>query len=175
MNREPTSAGKTQSTARETIEVADLTRPAHAEALLRLLNDYARDPMGGGAPLNDFVLENLIAELGKRPNIRVVLAFVEDAPAGLALCIEGFSTFACKPLLNIHDLVVLPPYRGRGLSKRLLTKVEEIARELGCCKLTLEVLSGNTVAQAAYRSFGFENYALTPETGTALFWQKSLD
>ncbi|ANJ67336.1 GNAT family acetyltransferase [Halothiobacillus diazotrophicus] len=158
----------------ETIIRADLARPEHAEAVLALLDAYARDPMGGGAPLSDFVRQNLIAELRTRPAIRLLLAFVDDAPAGLALCIEGFSSFACKPLLNIHDLVVLPPYRGRGLSKRLLTKVEEIARELGCCKLTLEVLSGNTVAQAAYRACGFTGYELRPETGKALFWEKPL-
>lgn len=159
----------------EQILIADLTNPTHAEALLRLLDEYAQDPMGGGAPLSDHVQQNLIAELATRPNIRAVLAFVDDDPAGLAVCIEGFSTFACKPLLNIHDIVVGQKYRGQGLSKRLLAKVEEIARELGCCKLTLEVLTENAIAQAAYRRFGFEGYALTPETGTALFWQKKLD
>lgn len=159
----------------EQILIADLTTPAHADAVVRLLNEYAQDPMGGGEELTTFVKRNLVSELKKRPNIRVVLAFVDEHPAGLALSIEGFSTFACKPLLNIHDIVVLPEYRGRGLSKRLLAKVEEIARELGCCKLTLEVLEGNPVAQAAYRTYGFTGYELNPDTGKALFWQKNLD
>ena len=76
--------------------------------------------------------------------------------------------------MNVHDLVVAPEYRGRGISKKLLAKAEEIARELGCCKLTLEVLEGNKVAQAAYRAYGFDGYELNPETGKALFWQKSI-
>lgn len=99
---------------------------------------------------------------------------MDENPAGLALCIEGFSSFDCKPLLNIHDLVVAPAYRGRGLSKRLLGKVEETATELGCSKLTLEVLEGNRVAQSAYRAFGFDGYELRPETGKAMFWQKKI-
>ena len=41
-------------------------------------------------------------------------------------------------------------------------------------KLTLEVLEGNSVAQSAYRAFGFEGYELDPQMGKALFWQKKL-
>ena len=37
-----------------------------------------------------------------------------DKPVGLATTFEGFSTFAAKPLINIHDIAVLPDYRGRG-------------------------------------------------------------
>lgn len=158
----------------EHILTADLSLQEHAEATVWLLNEYAKDDMGGGTELTEFTRQNLIAELKKRPNIHVILAFVDENPAGLALCIEGFSSFDCKPLLNIHDLVVAPAYRGRGLSKRLLGKVEETATELGCSKLTLEVLEGNRVAQSAYRAFGFDGYELRPETGKAMFWQKKI-
>ena len=54
-------------------------------------------------------------------------------------------------------------------------KVEEIAISKGCCKLTLEVLSGNAVAKASYEKFGFSGYELDPKVGNALFWQKSLN
>jgi ribosomal protein S18 acetylase RimI-like enzyme len=158
----------------EHILSADLSLQEHADATVWLLNEYAKDDMGGGTELTEFTRQNLIAELKKRPNIHVILAFVDENPAGLALCIEGFSSFDCKPLLNIHDLVVAPAYRGRGLSKRLLGKVEETATELGCSKLTLEVLEGNRVAQSAYRAFGFDGYELRPETGKAMFWQKKI-
>lgn len=160
----------------ETI-IADLSLPPHAAAIIYLLNEYAKDNMGGGTELSAFVKDNLIAELRKRQGVHVVhvvLAFVEGSPAGLAICFEGFSTFACKPLLNIHDIVVAKEYRGRGISKRLLAKAEEIAISLGCCKLTLEVLEGNTVAQAAYKTSGFAGYELDPRMGKAMFWQKKL-
>lgn len=154
---------------------ADLSLPAHAEATLQLMDAYALDPMGGGQGLSNYVKANLLAELAKRKSAHVILAFVDAKPAGLIICLEGFSTFACKPLLNIHDAIVTLPYRGRGLSKLLLQKAEAIALDLGCCKLTLEVLEGNHIAQAAYKSFGFSGYELNPQMGKALFWEKKLE
>jgi GNAT superfamily N-acetyltransferase len=158
----------------ENILIADLSIPKHAGAVVYLLNEYAKDDMGGGTELPDIVKKNLVTELKKRHGIIVVLAFVDENPAGLAICIEGFSSFACKPLLNVHDMIVAPEYRGRGISKRLLARAEEMAINLGCCKLTLEVLEGNKIAQAAYMAYGFEGYELNPKMGKALFWQKKL-
>lgn len=154
---------------------ADLSLPAHAEATIQLMDAYALDPMGGSQGLSNYVKANLLTELAKRKSAHVILAFVDAKPAGLIICLEGFSTFACKPLLNIHDAIVTLPYRGRGLSKLLLQKAEAIALDLGCCKLTLEVLEGNHIAQAAYKSFGFSGYELNPQMGKALFWEKKLE
>jgi ribosomal protein S18 acetylase RimI-like enzyme len=154
---------------------ANLSLPAHAEAIVQLMDAYAIDPMGGGRSLSDYAKANLPAELAKRKSAHVILSFVDTKPAGLIVCLEGFSTFACKPLLNIHDLIVAVPYRGRGLSKMLLQKAEDLAIELGCCKLTLEVLEGNHVARSAYKSFGFSGYELNPQMGKALFWEKKLE
>lgn len=156
-----------------TIE-ADFHNPAHAAAILDLLDTYSRDPMGAGTPLPPRVYEGLIPALQQRPHALAVLVMDDDKPAALALCFEGFSSFECAPLINIHDLVVAPAYRGHGLSLRLLEGVEAAARARGCCKLTLEVLEGNTTAQAAYRRFGFAGYELDPKLGRAMFWQKKL-
>lgn len=156
------------------IQLADFSNPFHASAVVYLLNEYAKDPMGGGEELSAFVKANLVNEMAKRSGVYAILAFVNGQPAGLANCIEGFSTFACKPLLNIHDMVVLAEYRGQGISSQLLKKAEEIANGLGCCKLTLEVLEGNKLAQVAYIANGFAGYQLDPEMGRAMFWQKKL-
>jgi ribosomal protein S18 acetylase RimI-like enzyme len=153
---------------------ADFSDPRHARAVVDLLNSYACDPMGGGEPLAASVQENLVAELQRRSAVRAILAFAGEEPAGLALCMEGFSTFACKPLLNVHDFVVIGKYRGRGVAKALMARVEQLARRLGCCKITLEVLEGNIVAQALYRSCGFAGYKLDPNLGNAMFWQRWL-
>ena len=89
-------------------------------------------------------------------------------------CVWGFSTFAASPLVNIHDLIVSPEARGEGVGKALFAAVEEIARDKGACKVTLEVLSGNEPAKALYASLGYGDYTLDPEQGTALFWQKKM-
>jgi len=153
---------------------ADFSNARHASAIVELLNGYATDPMGGGQQLTDFVKNNLIAAISKRNDIHVVLAFVDDEPAGVAICIEGFSTFACQPLLNIHDLAVAEKFRGQGISKKLIGQVEQVALGLGCCKMTLEVLEGNHLAQGLYKSSGFAGYELDPKMGKALLWQKKL-
>jgi ribosomal protein S18 acetylase RimI-like enzyme len=67
----------------------------------------------------------------------------------------GFSTFAARLLINIHDLAVIPEYRGRGIGRLLLEAVEAKGHELGCCKLTLEVREDNQRAQRLYDKFGF--------------------
>ncbi len=149
--------------------------PGHARDLAALLHAYALDPMGGGRGLSDEVRAGLVPALGRRPDAFSVLCYIDGIPAGLVNCFEGFSTFKCKPLVNVHDVVVIERYRGLGVSQRMMARVEEIARERGCCKLTLEVLEGNEAARRAYLRFGFNGYQLDPENGSALFWEKPLD
>ncbi len=160
----------------QTIEIlqADYTNPQHAQDLVYLLNAYAMDPMGGGVALAEQVQHSLVAELAKRSFAITLLAYVNGVPAGLLNAFEGFSTFSAKPLLNIHDIVVVQEFRGLQLSQKLLAALETIAHERGCCKLTLEVLQGNETAKRAYQKFGFAGYALDPAVGQALFWQKKL-
>lgn len=157
--------------------LADYANPAHAHAVVALLDAYARDPMGGGAPLSEFAKTHLVSSLAARPQVFSVLAFMgtDDAtPVGLANCMEGFSTFACRPLVNVHDLAVLPVYRGQRIGECILDLVEVIARQRGACKITLEVLQGNTKAMQLYTRVGFANYQLDPAMGQAQFLQKWL-
>lgn len=153
---------------------ADYANLAHAAALVMLLDAYARDPAGGGEPLSEFAKANLVQALGSRPQAYSVLAFDGDQPVGLVNCIEGFSTFACKPLVNVHDVVVLTSHRGRGVAAKMLALAEGMARERGAVKLTLEVLSGNRRAAHLYQRIGFSGYQLDPAMGTAQFMQKWL-
>jgi GNAT superfamily N-acetyltransferase len=157
-----------------TITPTDFTRPAHRAAFLHLLDHYAHDPMGGGVGLSEFAKAHLVDGLAARVNFASRLAFDGDSAVGLINCFEGYSTFAARPLLNIHDIVVHADWRGRGVGRALLAAAEALARERGCCKLTLEVLEGNRVARAAYQACGFGGYELTPETGQALFLEKKL-
>jgi ribosomal protein S18 acetylase RimI-like enzyme len=154
------------------IMIADYLNKQHADDIAYLLNNYAKDPMGGGAPLSDFIKQNLALELSKIPHAFSVMCYVDGKPAGLINCFEAFSMFKCKPLINIHDIVVVKEYRGFGISQSMLTKVEERAKEKGYCKITLEVLEGNEIARNSYIKFGFDGYELDPKMGKALFWQK---
>ena len=151
---------------------ADYAHPADGAAIVMLLNAYASDPAGGGEPLGDFAKANLVRELAARPQAFSVLAFDGSVPVGLVNCIEGFSTFKCKPLVNVHDVAVLASHRGRGIAEQMLALAETIARERGAVKMTLEVLSGNAPAVKLYTRIGYEGYQLDPAMGTAQFFQK---
>ena len=153
---------------------ADYANPLHAAALVSLLDGYARDISGGGEPLSDFAKKNLVSALAARPQAFSVLAFDGSNPVGLVNCIEGFSTFACKPLVNVHDVVVIASQRGKRLGEKMLALAEQIASQRGACKLTLEVLQGNTSAIKLYERIGFAAYQLDPAMGQAQFFQKWL-
>ncbi|MBH2018244.1 MAG: GNAT family N-acetyltransferase [Burkholderiales bacterium] len=153
---------------------ADYHDPVHADALVRLLDAYAQDPAGGGEALSEFAKTHLVAALAARPQAFSVLAFAGGQAVGLVNCIEGFSTFACRPLVNIHDVAVMPSHRGQRVAGQMLALAETIARERGACKLTLEVLAGNASAVRLYERVGFAGYQLDPAMGRAQFYQKWL-
>ncbi|MCP4287049.1 MAG: GNAT family N-acetyltransferase [Gammaproteobacteria bacterium] len=156
------------------VVIAEYENPKHGADIGYLLGSYARDPMGGAAPLSADVVDNLAKALSKLAHAFSVICYVDNKPAGLINCFEAFSTFQCKPLINIHDVIVISDFRGLGISHLMLAKVEQMAKEKGCCKLTLEVLEGNEVAKGSYKKFGFSGYELDPVLGKALFWQKTI-
>jgi len=156
------------------VQRVDYLNANDAQALVFLLNAYAQDPMGGGEALQPEAAARLCADLSRIASAASFIAWLDDKPIGLINCFEGYSTFKAKPLLNVHDIAVLAGHRGQGVGHALLKAAEEHARLRGCCKLTLEVLSGNVPAMRSYKRFGFEQYELDPAAGQAQFMQKWL-
>jgi len=158
-----------------TVLPVDYHNVEHRHALVMLLDAYARDPMGGGEGLAEDVKARLCDDLAARPDAASFIAWRDGQPVGLVNCIEGYSTFKARPLMNIHDIAVLPGHRGQGVGQALLQAAQDHARARGCCKLTLEVLTGNLVALRSYERFGFAPYAPDPAAGQASFMQKWID
>jgi len=158
-----------------TVVEADLGNPDHARGLLDVLDSYASGPAGGGRPLPPFVRDHLVSELAARANALILLAIADRKPVGAAVCFLGFSTFAARPLLNIHDLAVLPEFQGFGVGRTLLEAAEARARQLDCCKLTLEVREDNERAHSLYRSVGFGDFAAGAEPTPTRFLEKRLE
>ena len=147
------------------VREADFDDDRDVSAFIAILDSYASSPVGGGRPLALDVRERVVPMLRRHATSLVLLAFADDEPVGIAVCFFGLSTVRARPLLNIHDLAVLPQYQGQGVGTALLNAVEERARRKGCCKLTLEVLDDNTPARAVYQRFGFED-AVIGESAT---------
>ena len=157
-----------------TTVIADYRNAKHGADILALMEEYARDPFGGGESLSEYCRNNLLEKLAAFPGAFSVLGYRGDQALGLINCFTGFSTFVCKPLVNIHDIVVSENARGLGICGEMLDLVAREAKSRGCCKLTLEVLEKNLPAQIAYRKAGFKPYTLDEEMGQAEFWQRYL-
>jgi ribosomal protein S18 acetylase RimI-like enzyme len=150
------------------VRPVDFGNPRDLDCYIALLDAYARDPMGSGQPLSDDIKARLRMELPRHPTIHALLAGSADNAAGMATCFLGYSTFRAQPLLNIHDIAVLPEWRGRSVARRLLDEIENLGRSLGCCRITLEVREDNQRARTLYAKAGFN-----PAT-CSLFMEKPL-
>jgi ribosomal protein S18 acetylase RimI-like enzyme len=157
------------TTVETTVTVCDYSIPEHRQAVIRLMNAYIKDEMGGGKPLSPREQNSLINGLNKHPKSIVLLASTNGVFAGLLVAYENFSTFTAKPMINIHDIIVLKEYRGLGAGRELITALIEAARDAGCSRITLEVRKDNIVAQNLYKSLDFND--TDPEM---FYWRKNL-
>ncbi|MCC5024066.1 MAG: GNAT family N-acetyltransferase [Candidatus Synoicihabitans palmerolidicus] len=162
-----------ESSASLRVGLADLEDPAHQIDVLAMVDAYSRDPMGDAAPLSEESQGRLIPGLRAFPTTRVFLAYDGEQAVGVAVCFLGFSSFAAKPLINLHDVSVLASHRGKGVGRALLEAVADHGRATGCCKLTLEVLDQNHRAMRTYLAAGFKRYALQSGVGEAIFLTKT--
>jgi hypothetical protein len=96
----------------------DYASASDRAALCSLLNHYAQDPMGGGEPLSADVFSRLFDDLAQRSFAFSFIAWASgpdgERAVGLVNCMEGYSTFKAKPLINIHDLIVHSDWRGQA-------------------------------------------------------------
>jgi ribosomal protein S18 acetylase RimI-like enzyme len=144
------------------INTTPLANPDDARALVDVLDTYARDPMGGGKPLTGEVCARLIPDLRARilnGHAVVLLARRGGVPVGAAVCFTSYSTFSARPVLNLHDLAVVPEARGQGIGNALLAAVADAALARRCTKITLEVREDNLRAREIYRRNGFEDFS----------------
>jgi len=107
------------------IREADLSDPADAAGFLLVLDAYAQSAVGGGQPLPPEVRARLVPALRDQAGAVVLLALSERTVVGIATCFFGFSTFAARPLLNVHDLAVQPEFQRRGIGRALLLAAED--------------------------------------------------
>ncbi len=157
-----------------TIVDADLSLAEHQDAIVAMLDAFMREPLQGGEPLSERVKREVVPGLRAHPACYTWLAYHDGKPVGFAICFLGFSTFMARPLINIHDIFVDSSVRGAGIGRTLLERIEAKARELNCCRLTLEVREDNRVARGLYRKVGFDRVVVGAERVAMEFWHKPL-
>lgn len=148
----------------------DLTNEEHCNAVVSLLNDYMLDEMGIGEAMPHGLDTTIIEGLKRHQAYLGFMVFIESKFVGLANCNLNFSTWKAKPLINIHDLIVAPDYRKRGVGLFLLKGIEDYAKKQGYCRINLEVRHDNYKAQNLYRKAGFNE--CDPNN---YFWENRFD
>lgn len=93
---------------------------------------------------------------GPEPRFEAILAFLGGEPAGCALFHSRFSTWLGRPGLYLEDLYVAEAARGKGVGKRLMARLAEIAVERGWGRIDFHVLDWNP-AREFYHRLGMEN------------------
>ncbi len=152
-----------------TIRVANVHSDEDADSIVRLLDEYAGDPMGRGKTLEVAAKGRLIGGLAKHQSAIIYLAEGQGGVLGLAVCFMQYSTFGAFDLLNIHDFIVTASARQRGVGRAMLREICQDAKNRGCQKVTLEVRKDNAAAQLLYRSEAFGECE-----PPMLFWQRPL-
>jgi ribosomal protein S18 acetylase RimI-like enzyme len=135
--------------------LCDYSNSKHKTALWELINGYINCDMGGGTELSLKQKDLLAKGLADNANAITLFALYNGTIAAVLAAFINFSTFECAPCANIHDIFVKKEFRRKGLAKKLLKGIEEISKNNGCKKITLEVRKDNTNAQKLYSSFGF--------------------
>jgi len=138
------------------VEIVNLNNGNHVNALLILMNDYMEDKMGLESSLEKDLGERIISGLKIQNNYLGFLLKVENKYVGLANCFIGFSTFKAKQLINIHDFIITPSFRGNKGGEFLLNGIYNYAKINDFCKVTLEVRYDNEIAQNLYKKVGYK-------------------
>ncbi|NJA60466.1 GNAT family N-acetyltransferase [Streptomyces sp. NEAU-H3] len=81
---------------------------------------------------------------------------------------------ALRENLHVHDLVVSPLLRGRGLGRRLVAHVEDAARDRGCTSVSLVAVGGADRFWAALGYVAQPDVAVTDYGASAVYMSRSL-
>ena len=91
---------------------------------------------------------------GRHRYFETLICTQAERPIGFALYYFTYSTFACRPVLFIEDLFVLPDQRGKSAGKALMSALARIAIRKQCSQMAWNVLHWNTPAIKFYRRLG---------------------
>lgn len=99
------------------------------------------------------------------PNGVFLLALCDGAPAGL-----GGVRHLDTEVAEVKSMYVAPSFRGTGLGRRILTRLDEIALEHGCRAVRLDTSDYLTPAVGLYRAAGYREVPAYNENPKADLW-----
>jgi ribosomal protein S18 acetylase RimI-like enzyme len=106
-----------------------------------------------------------------RPDHHLLIAYAGGEPAGMVSGVE--LTHPDKGTeMFLYELGVAEPYRGRGIGRRLVAALADLARETGCHGMWVLTDDENAAALATYRAAGG---TLEPAAQRMLSWTFARD
>lgn len=108
---------------------------------------------------------------GARPAAEVLIAYLDEKPAGFALFFHNYSTWLGKRGIYLEDLFVRPIARKHGVGFALLRALARIAVDRDCGRMDWSVLDWNELAISFYKQIGakpMDEWTTFRLTGTAL-------
>lgn len=94
---------------------------------------------------------------------------------------EGFALLRFRPAIqaagleaHLQELYVVPPRRGQGIGRALLTAAFELARAHGAVGIDLNTGESDTAARGLYESMGFTNRESSAEGPAMLFYEREI-
>jgi GNAT superfamily N-acetyltransferase len=134
------------------ITIAPVT-PAEIPTLLELIRELARFEKLEHEV--EATAELLHQSLFAAPPVAGALLARSDGEAiGYAIYFFTFSSFVGRAGIWLEDVYVRPPFRQRGLGRRLLESVARIGVERGCGRFEWTALNWNKPALEFYRGLG---------------------
>lgn len=101
-----------------------------------------------------------------------IVAYQGQTPVGCG-AIKAFD----PRTMEVKRMFVSPDYRGKGIAGKILTELENWAKELGCEKCILETGINQTEALALYQKSGFQrisNYGQYANVKSSFCFEKIL-
>jgi GNAT superfamily N-acetyltransferase len=122
------------------------------------------DREGAGIDLDEEIAKGPPTDLVP-PDGVLLLATVDGEPAGL-----GGVRHLDTEVAEVKSMYVAPAYRGTGLGRRILARLDEIAAEHGCSAVRLDTSDYLTPAVGLYRSAGYREVPAYNENPKADLW-----
>src|SRR5262249_40063909 len=118
--------------------------------MIREFAEYQRESDQVNATEEDLMRDGF----GAKPKFHALVAEWEGKPAGYAVYLFGYSTWAGRASLFVEDVFVRDAFRQKGIGRALLRRLAVIAQENGCFGMWWEVLNWNTKTIEFYQSIG---------------------
>jgi ribosomal protein S18 acetylase RimI-like enzyme len=134
------------------VAIVRRARPADAAAIARMANALNRHEALSPRAFSAAVVRR--DAFGPRRAFGVVVAEARGRPVGYAAFGVGYNTDIAARELWMHDLFVLPAWRGRGVGRALVGAVAREAARRGLASLGWGVRGTNRRALRFYRGLG---------------------